>query len=153
MESVALKFEKDENYLIPYNKPKKGVSRNGFEYLKGAEQESKAISAMFSGKNIDVNTYSGTAANEESFRTLSGNSAPSVIHLSTHGFYFPDTITNEKTREMMKFSAMGEQRFRIADDPLLRSGLIMAGGNLSWRGEKFRTGWKMVSLQPRKYQT
>jgi len=96
------------------------------------------ISAKLKKKSITTTTYSGTDALEESFLSLSGKNSPSVIHLATHGFYFPDTFI-EKNRNNIMFSSKGEVRLRYSDDPLLRSGLLMAGANLAWKGQSLPT--------------
>ena len=83
--------------------------------------------------DIDTTTLTGLNALEESFYSLSGNNSPSIIHISTHGFYYPDTVSDEYRKNMM-YSATGDIRFKYADDPLLRSGLILAGGNNTWKG-------------------
>jgi len=137
----AAKYPGEENNLMAYHHPTtKGADRNGFEYLEGAQREAEQIADMLNKKGITVTTYSGTKANEESFQALSGDHAPSVIHLSTHGFYFPDTITSKQNREQLLFNAIGGQRFRLSDDPLLRSGLVMAGGNIVWKGKPIPAG-------------
>jgi CHAT domain-containing protein len=89
---------------------------------------------------METRLITGDKAVEESFTQLSGNSSPSVIHIATHGFYFPDTITQVTDRDMLLMGAMGEERFRIYDDPLLRSALVMAGANRSWLGEELPPG-------------
>jgi CHAT domain-containing protein len=72
-------------------------------------------------------------AMEESFASLSGPLSPSLIHLSTHGFYFPDTLANEN-RKNITYTSGGDIQFRYSGDPLLRSGLLMTGANLTWKG-------------------
>jgi CHAT domain-containing protein/Flp pilus assembly protein TadD len=132
--NTAEKYMKDESDLLACNRSYTGNNRGGFRYLEGTQKEADMISAKLKKKNITTTTYSGTEALEESFLALSGKNSPSVIHLATHGFYFPDTIS-EKNRKNIMFSSKGEVRFRYSDDPLLRSGLLMAGANLAWKGQ------------------
>ena len=126
---------KDDAYdILAYNRSYTGDYRSGFNYLPGSEKEVESISKMLAKNKINVSNYSGTDAIEESFLVLSGNDSPTIIHLSTHGFYFPDTVSEENRKNIM-YSSTGEIRFRYNDDPLLRSGLLMSGANLAWKGE------------------
>jgi len=71
------------------------------------------------------------AGNEESFKRLSGTSA-SIIHLATHGFFLDD-VENENQSDILQ--QIGDSRGQRAfENPLLRSGLLMAGGNRAWTG-------------------
>ncbi len=53
---------------------------------------------------------------------------PRVLHIATHGFFFPPTI-ERKDREDLVMGDMTGRGMRVADNPMLRSGLIMAGAN------------------------
>jgi tetratricopeptide (TPR) repeat protein len=130
----AEKYTEDKDDFIAYNRSYTGEFRGGFRYLPGSQEEMESIAAKLEKKDIPFTSLSGTEAIEESFLALSGKNAPSVIHLSTHGFYFPDTVS-EENRKNISYSSTGEVRFRYNDDPLLRSGLLMAGANLAWKGQ------------------
>jgi CHAT domain-containing protein len=111
-----------------------GAVRAGFGYLPGTLQEAQTIAGSLTGKGIKSTTLTGLEAREETFTALSGaSSAPSLIHISTHGFYLPDTIS-VKNRKNVLYSPAGEIQFRYSEDPLQRSGLLMAGANLTWKG-------------------
>jgi CHAT domain-containing protein/tetratricopeptide (TPR) repeat protein len=129
----ARKYNKKEGPLLAYNRSATGNLRNGFMYLPGTKKEADLIAAKLEKKRIPTTSYSGTDASEESFAALSGNNSPSIIHLSTHGFYYPDTISDEN-RKKMDLSGSGDVKFRYSDDPLLRSGLLLSGANLAWKG-------------------
>lgn len=70
--------------------------------------------------------FTADHATEMAFRSLGGNSSPEVIHFATHGFSLPDTFAQENNAGVS---------FHVADNPLLRCGLVMAGGNNGWKGE------------------
>lgn len=108
-------------------------TRAGFRYLPGTLKEAEMVTNKLKVKGIDTRFISGSGATEESFIALSGQNAPSIIHLSTHGFYFPDIERSESTGKMLP-SVTAESRFRNSADPLLRSGLLMAGANQAWQG-------------------
>ncbi|MFH1118906.1 MAG: CHAT domain-containing tetratricopeptide repeat protein [Bacteroidota bacterium] len=129
----AEKYHKKDSGLLAYNRSSTWDNRSGFRYLPGTQKEAELISAKLKKNKISITSYSGTDALEESFTALSGKTSPSIIHISTHGFYYPDTIS-EKLRKHMNLSGSGEVQFRYSHDPLLRSGLLMAGANLAWKG-------------------
>ena len=59
---------------------------------------------------------------------LKGVVAPSILHIATHGFFLPDKAT-AKT-ENIASAKIGARVGRFAENPLLRSGLALAGANL-----------------------
>jgi CHAT domain-containing protein len=105
--------------------------RKGWGYLNGTLQEVNQISRLMSEKQYNVSTYTGTTGNEESFKSLSGT-RPGIIHIATHGFFLP---IEESRKNLFMQMRMGDQQ-EPGDgiDPMLRSGLIMAGGNRAWQG-------------------
>ena len=128
----ALKFKKEEPGIQPVYRSDAGLLRGGFRYLPGTLKEADMVSSRLKEAGIASTSYSGTEAVEESFMNLSGQNAPSLIHLSTHGFYYP--ALQQKENSGMVNAAAGESRFRFSDDPLQRSGLLLAGANLAWKG-------------------
>lgn len=72
-----------------------GETRRGWRYLPGIDKEAKSISSMFTNYSIDVKLISGTNANEEAFKALSGKGFNS-IHIATHGFFLSDNAELKK---------------------------------------------------------
>jgi CHAT domain-containing protein len=108
-------------------------SINSFSFLNGTLQEVEAISAQFKKNGIATSLFTGTQANEEQFKLL--NKQPvEVIHIATHGFFNP--IEKDKPSELDDFLFSGNQQFKLSPNPLLRSGVIMAGGNKAWKGNE-----------------
>jgi CHAT domain-containing protein len=107
--------------------------RGSINALKGTKIEVDSISVELQSKNINTTLYTGIGANEQTFKSLT-NQNIGVLHIATHGFFFPDI--KEKPEEMDRFMLAGEQRFRNTPNPLLRSGLILAGGNRAWQGKE-----------------
>ena len=64
--------------------------------------------------------------------TISGASAR-VLHLATHGYFFPDPDNNE-SQQNRGFD--NEPVFKISEHPFLRSGLVLAGANHAWQTGK-----------------
>lgn len=102
--------------------------------LAWTEWEVNSIEKIMQTAGVAVSLKKGNAATEESFKNIGINNTPSprVLHIATHGYFFPDPKNTVK-----KSSLNGEQEtvFKISDHPMLRSGLIMAGGNAAWKGK------------------
>lgn len=69
--------------------------RSNTKYLPWTKMETDSIGDILSRSSVNkVVVLHGTDGTEESFRLLSEN-APSIIHISTHGFCFsPETVKN-----------------------------------------------------------
>jgi CHAT domain-containing protein len=101
-----------------------------FTFLSGSETEVNEIGKLARENNFDVNVVEGIAATEESFKSLTGKKSPAVLHIATHGYFFPDP-KNEKTDQ----SAGGAFVFIQSNNPLIRSGLVLSGANNAWKGK------------------
>jgi len=105
---------------------------NEWGYLEGTKVEIDNIANIFKNKarNIEYSKYSGLNATEEVFKALENNS-PSILHISTHGFYFK----NAKNNLSNNVSLNNKNQYQHSDNPLIRTGLLFAGGNRSWSGK------------------
>ncbi|HEV7782255.1 MAG TPA: CHAT domain-containing tetratricopeptide repeat protein [Chitinophagaceae bacterium] len=99
-----------------------------FYYLEQTEREVNEIAKMAKTKKFDVVVSSGITATEESLKALSGDRSPGILHIATHGFFFADPYLDAK--EVRK---TGRSPFQVSDNPLIRSGLALAGANNAWR--------------------
>lgn len=94
---------------------------SGWNYLEGTLQEVNGIGKLLPSAEI----VSGSEATEDYFKSLSGKS-PSVLHIATHGFFFEDAVSNENENLV----------YKISNDPLLRSGLLLSDANATWKNGK-----------------
>lgn len=112
----------------------------GWKFLPGTMSETQLISDELKMNSVNVKFFSGSEATESAFKTLSGNNSPSLIHISTHGFFFPDPYANLNYTQKEEISKKNQTSqkgvFRKSMNPLIRSGLILAGANLLWRDGK-----------------
>lgn len=113
--------------------------KNGkWPYLPGTQNEISGIEKIIKVLNIPVFSFSKQDASEENFKQFSRtgkNFPPSIIHFATHGFSFPKTMV-----AMQNELLVDDKRtiFQQTEDPLTRSGLILAGGNEAWvKGKPF----------------
>ena len=109
-------------------------TRAGWGYLEGTKKEAEYIADLLGQSHIKHKLYSGEYGNEESFKALSGEKH-NLIHLATHGFFMPNQTAKHHTFTSM-IQAMGQPGQAQFDviDPMMRSGLILAGGNNVWTG-------------------
>jgi CHAT domain-containing protein/tetratricopeptide (TPR) repeat protein len=91
--------------------------------LPGTRQEAEAIQRLFSQAQL----FLGPEATKERLLNLP---PPGILHLATHGFFLEDASTPAGSRAVGKFGALGEDPFAARPpDPLLRSGLLLAGAS------------------------
>lgn len=107
---------------VNYDGNEKSDSLASWSYLRGAEQEVESINKLAKQHKIESHLIEHKEATEELFQSFSGNS-PKVLHVSTHGFYEPYSI---EVKNMVS----------EAQDPMNRSGILMAGANQYWLKKK-----------------
>ncbi len=97
--------------------------------LPGTREEIKKIGQLFQQNKINTQSFVQQSASEDNLKNLTGK-APSIIHIATHGFFLPELIKK-------KTAAAGQSNtYSLSEDPLLRSGLVFAGGNYAWSGKQ-----------------
>lgn len=104
----------------------------GFDYLPGSKREVLAVSDLLSENHWEVAVYVDRDATETRLRSYSKRQSPALLHISTHGFFFPKFT--EPVAEV--HSASYENNvFRISVNPLIRTGLLFSGANNLWTGK------------------
>ncbi len=91
--------------------------------LPGTGQEADALAKTMKGLKV----YRGDQATEGQLKALH---APKILHLATHGFFLPDEAPPPEADQMMApvptVNSAGGDTY---ENPLLRSGLALAGAN------------------------
>lgn len=105
-----------------------GIS--GFGYLSGTKNEIQNIQSITLKNGFHTNVFDDRRATEESIKKLDGTTTPFVLHLATHGFFFPDPV--QETPNEQFFLETKSRLFKASDDPMLRSGLLFSGANKFW---------------------
>jgi CHAT domain-containing protein len=93
-----------------------------FAPLTGTSEEARSIKSLFP----DASILAGREANKAALKRLQ---APAILHIATHGFFFsesPQTPAGGKRAVQANVKV---------DNPLLRSGLALAGANLNNSGD------------------
>jgi CHAT domain-containing protein len=89
--------------------------------LPGSRKEAEAIQRLIPRAQL----FLGPDATKDRLLHLS---TPGVLHIATHGFFLEDAPTPEGSRAVGHFGALGDgDPTRVPADPLLRSGLALAG--------------------------
>jgi CHAT domain-containing protein len=100
-----------------------------WKYLKFSEKETANIAAIIGKAGIPATTFGGYEATEEAFKKIGKDrDSPRILHLSTHGYFFPDSKSGG--------DGASDPVFKTSEHPMIRSGLILAGGNHAWQTGK-----------------
>ena len=102
-----------------------------WNFLKWTAVEANSLQFILERSDIEAEVVSGLDATEESFKKIGTvEPSPRILHLATHGFFFPDPESESVG------GGESEPVFKTSDHPMIRSGLIMAGGNYAWKNGK-----------------
>ncbi len=112
-----------------YSVKSRGNSGGIWNSLPGTGEEIKKIQQLFVQNKVSTKLFTQTTASEENLKALSSNS-PQILHIATHGFFLPEPDAKKGERGADQGNA-----YTLADDPLLRSGIVLAGGNYVWGGK------------------
>lgn len=103
-----------------------------FNYLPGTNEEVNIINKEAISYNLKTTIKTERAATEESVKQLSGKVNPFILHLATHGYFFENI--KQELSDFDKNSTERNKRsiYSVSEDPMIRSGLLLAGANNSW---------------------
>ncbi len=113
------------------NSSRSSASASGkLNYLEGTKTEVDQINQQLTAATWQTKLIENNEAIEENITKLEGKEAKGILHLATHGYAFPeydfkDTSINKNS---LRYS------YRYSTNPMVRSGLILAGGNWAWTG-------------------
>ena len=80
----------NSNYEATRSIPDDPTRGSSLQYLAGSEKEITEIDSLGKQKGYPIVVLSGDTATEESIKALNGTASPAVLHIATHGFFFPD---------------------------------------------------------------
>ncbi|MEX1002505.1 MAG: CHAT domain-containing protein [Crocinitomicaceae bacterium] len=117
-------------------------------YLPGTKEEVESINTVLTGKQKKVEMKTSSDATETFFKSVAERS--DVLHIATHGFFFPDPIkireilasnqTDEPVDEVIEFrgksQVVGVSSFTQNKNPLMRSGLVFSGVHDLWSEQR-----------------
>jgi len=101
-----------------------------WDYLPGTEKEARYLDSLLRRRGISTSMRLVYEATEESFKQIGQNSpSPSLLHIGTHGFFFPDPQDTSRHRASLSGD---EPVFKISEYSMIRSGLKLAGSRYAW---------------------
>lgn len=131
LDSSVKKTDTTDSSFNLYSWDTRGLRSKEWNTLPGAKKEIDSIGNLFRQAGIPHVTKSGVLATEEAFKELDGKS-PQLLHLATHGFFLPVV----STRHLKTYDLNSDKNvFTVQQDPMFRSGLVLAGANITWTGK------------------
>lgn len=130
------KSEQANNPITRYSLLSDSTRGSRFVYLSSTLDEANNISSLLKARHIKTKEITGEKATEESFKNIGSNASPDIIHIATHGFFFqdPKIVKSEERREISENGTTNV--YKLSENPLMRSGLAMAGVNRVWSGKE-----------------
>jgi len=124
---------------VDFDAPGDSATRGGaWNYLPGTENEINSLEKIMRSASLKTNVKKGMDATEESFKRIGSTNSPKILHIATHGYFFPDP--KAKAGDSSLPAGSQEPVFKMSDHPMLRSGLILSGGNKGWEGDRSLEG-------------
>ena len=120
----AQRLPDQTNAVVARNTAASQIVRNGVADLPGTKEEVISIEQILKKNQWSVTSNLYKEASEEK---LKGISSPDILHIATHGFFIPEK-ENETTIVYSKDISLA------SDNPLTRSGLLLAGVEKNIKG-------------------
>lgn len=108
-----------EFMLLKKDSAQRFMNGNTVTELPGTRTEVNAIETLLKPK-LDVTKYMAADASEEKMKAME---APRLLHIATHGFFLDDISGSDDSQR----GVTGVANSTLAENPLLRSGLLLAG--------------------------
>ncbi len=117
--------------LLLVSNPAFGKNNSGFQPLPGTEREEEEMAAAIDAGGEGQEVLAGKLATE---RAVKAAHSPRILHLATRGFFLSDEAVApdaDSSTAPLKRKRSGKKRSAAAryENPLLRSGLALAGAN------------------------
>jgi CHAT domain-containing protein len=98
-------------------------------YLSSTKTEIEEIDRILKSSNISTNTYDSQNGTEEEFYSQE-LVQPNILHIATHGYFLSSERRTSK--------AFDNEMIKGNENPLIRSGLLLANANHAWKtGQKY----------------
>ncbi|TAF66248.1 MAG: CHAT domain-containing protein [Cytophagales bacterium] len=133
-DTVSINWENSQNTIFNTNELLNDTTNTdrffvGGEVVSliGTQTETNNIYNLLQKKKIQVEMFQTTNANEENLKNIA---SPFVLHIATHGFFMRNIQKNTSA-----IQALGFDTEILAQNPLLRSGLLLAGAEISLKNK------------------
>ncbi len=111
-------------------------------FLPWTEKEINSIATILASTGLKPSSRTGFSATEEIFKSIgSGQPSPRILHIATHGYFFPDPVSTSLNHpdgsvRLVFERSRNESVFKMSEHPMIRSGLLLAGANHAWKTGK-----------------
>ena len=116
-----------ENQLSQRNNDNRG---NLLHYLEHSKTEVDNIATILSPNKWQIKLIENNEATEENVVKQENSEAPAIIHIATHGYVFWEYNFTDSTYTKNALA----KSYQYSTNPMVRSGLVLAGGNWAWAG-------------------
>lgn len=115
----------------------------GMDYLPGSVKEVCRAADILSQHQWKTAVFVDRYATKKQVLSAVETLSPDILHISTHGFYFPP-LSDSHTLPVGFFEeySVAESVFRAATQPLMRCGLFFVGANQAWTNQVMSDEWK-----------
>jgi CHAT domain-containing protein len=120
LKKVKLKSKPSANNASMFGNPffyASATKDKSIPQLPGTEKEIKELDELLTQKGWKTTGYTEMEASEEKVKELN---SPKIFHIATHGFYSP-------TIDKSEIEALSESESQLAENPLMKSGLLLSG--------------------------
>ncbi len=137
-----------------------------FTPLPGTATEAETIAGLLKGSRLLL----GPEASESALKQLS---SPELLHIATHGFFFPKqrraptsgatdlrgvnvvaaqrpvpSADDQEPVSLSQNESLGQALDDLPDSPMLRAGIALAGANQRWKGRYYWQGNLAIATVP-----
>lgn len=117
---------------IQFSLQAEAIQAATFPRLPYTQIEVQSIQSLLQKRSWKVNTLTGKMATKATIEKIA---SPGILHFATHGFFFSPNKDQKIRKEKIEFSKLkhrslaGAEPWISTKDPLLRTGLALAGAN------------------------
>jgi len=116
----------EQREMLAFNSLDRSLRGESWKYLKWTVREAEAVQELLDQNGFTTQFQTEYTGTEELFKYFhSQATSPKVLHLATHGFFFPDPDSDETLSGQVS-------KFKQSEHPMIRSGLILSGANQGW---------------------
>ena len=96
-------------------------------HSRARPDEAKDLTSLLPGAKV----LTGAQATEAALKQVQG---PAILHVATHGFFLQDQPRQAPEQRRFELPESPRPGLALGENPLLRSGLVLAGVKNSWSG-------------------
>lgn len=127
----------EESFLNTSNFSAQVFNRGTINSLPYTQREVEHINKILTDKGFNTKVIVAEKASEVTIKNIE---SPRILHIATHGYFEPDIILEDTTKKEF----LGIKKDILVQNPLLRSGLLLAGADnflkIKQFNEKFDNG-------------